>query len=219
MVEITHSQLSKHRSIWPRPSIVLHLRYLGLLMALTVQGSCPFWFCPFLSKVGELLPQAEPLHVVWCPTLWPADLEGERHPLVCAKWLYLRPFVYLTTDFVIVTVPFGIISSFTITLASFSVLGFLYIEDTCLPWLCSLRKTVEWTDTMDKNQSAAGHDGIDLWSEHSGGRLSQPLPLWFTQPSPSGKDFIWGHASQPGLLVINQKCIFYVVLIYIYLML
>lgn len=174
MVEITHSQLSKHRSIWPRPSIVLHLRYLDLLMVLTVQGSCPFCFCPFLSRVGELLPQAEPLHVVWCPSLWPADLEGECHPLVCAKWLYLCPYVYLTTDFVTVTVPFGIISSFTITLASFSVLGFLYIEDTCLPWLCSWRKTVEWTDTMEKNQSAAGHNGIDLWYEHLGGRLSQP---------------------------------------------
>lgn len=36
---------------------------------------------------------------------------------------------------------------------------------------------------------------------------------------PSGEDFIFGHDFQPGLLVINQKHIFYVVLIYIYLVL
>ena len=38
-------------------------------------------------------------------------------------------------------------------------------------------------------------------------------------PYPSVEDFIFGHDFQPGLLVINQKHIFCVVLIYIYLML
>lgn len=38
-------------------------------------------------------------------------------------------------------------------------------------------------------------------------------------PYPSVEDFIFGRDFQPGLLVINQKHIFCVVLIYIYLML
>lgn len=50
-------------------------------------------------------------------------------------------------------------------------------------------------------------------------------PSWASLPSAvqmailSGEDFIFGPDFQPSLLVINQKCIFYVVLIYIYLVL
>lgn len=136
------------------------------------------------------------------------------------KWLSLYIFpLCVYTGFAAVTIPFGVTSSFTIALTAFGVVRYLHVEDICLPWLLSLRKTVGWPDTMDKTQSGDGQEGTALQSQHRGGRRRGALPPWLPQPSPSGQDFILSHAFQPGLLVINQKCIFYVALIYIYLML
>lgn len=150
------------RSIWPRASVVL--RHLDLLMVLSVQESSPFRFYSSFSRLGELLSPRRTSVCCVMPRPVASWLEGEYHPLGAHEMAVSVhfPFVHRATDFVTVAVLFGIILSFTITLASLGVLSFLSIEDACLPWLCSLRKTVGWTDTMDKNQSDAERGGMYL---------------------------------------------------------
>lgn len=82
---------------------------------------------------------------------------------------------------------------------------------------CALCFSYKWT-----NQFHFPENLLQVWRKSS---LLPALHSWdslYSQsrlPCPSGEDFIFGCGFQPGLLVINQKHIFYVVLIYIYLML